>query len=124
MAERQAGTPQGGLWYPGEGTFHWRSQEGLEKVTPAPVWVPWLQSDSMEGKAGSREGARRGSVTRDFYESSHLVTALRISLPQPSSAKGHRPGRFCQVSPSLPDAPRHSALATGVLPPLPPSPPI
>lgn len=68
MAERQAGTPQGGLWYPGEGTFHWRSQEGLEKVTPAPVWVPWLQSDSMEGKAGSREGARRGSVTRDFYE--------------------------------------------------------
>lgn len=60
MAEGQAGPPQGGLWYPGEGTFHWSSQEGLERGTPASVWVPWLQSDSMEGKAGSQRKGQRG----------------------------------------------------------------
>ena len=67
MAERQAGMPQGGLWCLREGTCHWRSQEGLEKVTSAPVWVPWLQSDSMEGKAGGqrKEQRRRPSGSGD-----------------------------------------------------------
>lgn len=35
---RPAGTPSGGRWFPGEAMFYWRSEEGLEKGIPTPLW--------------------------------------------------------------------------------------
>lgn len=89
-------------------------RKGLRKSQLLLFGCPGFSQAAWRARLGarerSREGALRGAATRDFYESSHLVRALRISLPQPSSAKGHLPGRFRQVGPSLPDAPATQPL--------------
>lgn len=86
-AGQAAGMPQGGLWYPGEGTFYWHSQEGPKTGTPAPLGVFRL-TRQHEGGEEPRERSRDGTSwdwPLALNESSHLVRELR--LPAASSAE-------------------------------------
>lgn len=107
---RPAGTPHGGLWYPGEGTFYWSSQEGPEKGTPAPIWCPGFSQTARRGRQGARERSREGThgglATGDLDGSSHLAREPRISLPPPASGKGWAPGRFVRLAPRFPTPPQ------------------